>query len=46
MDQQEIQTIQTSGTELITMANAHTVLDQGQADEANEILTKINFGLK
>ena len=46
MDPQEIQTIQTSGMALIDMANAHTVLDQSQADEANEILTKINFGLK
>ena len=46
MDQQEIQTIQSSGTELIAMANAHMVIDQSQADEANEILTKINFGLK
>jgi len=46
MDPQEIQTIQSSGTALIDMANAHMVIDQSQADEANEILTKINFGLK
>ena len=46
MDQQEIQTIQNSGTALIDMANAHIVLDQGQADEANEILIKLNRGLK
>ena len=46
MDPQEIQTIQSSGTALIDMANAHMVLDQSQADEANEILTKINHGLK
>ena len=46
MDTKELQTIQGSGTILIAMANAHTVIDQGQADEANEILTKINHGLK
>ena len=46
MDPQEIQTIQSSDTALIDMANAHIVLDQSHADEANEILTKINHGLK
>ena len=46
MDKNELQTIQESGTGLITMANAHEVLDQSQADEANEILIKINHGLK
>ena len=46
MDTQELQTIQGSGLALIEMANAHEVLDQSQADEANKILTKINFGLK
>lgn len=46
MNPQELQTIQSSGMALVDMANAHMVLDQGQADEANEILTKINHGLK
>ena len=46
MDKNELQVIQESGTELITMANAHMVIDQSRADEANDILTKINHGLK
>lgn len=46
MDTQELQTIQGSGIVLIEMANSHVVLDQEQADEANEILIKINHGLK
>ena len=46
MDKNELQVIQESGTELVAMANAQVVLDQSQADEANEILTKINYGLK
>jgi len=46
MEQTEIQTIQNNGMALIEMANAHMVLNQSQADEANEILTKINHGLK
>jgi len=46
MDKNELQAIQSNGMELIGLANAHMVIDQGQADEANEILTKINHGLK
>jgi len=46
MDKNELQTIQSNGMELIELANAHMVIDQSQADEANEILTKINHGLK
>lgn len=46
MDPQEIQTIQNNGVALTHMANAHMVQNQQQADEANEILTKLNHGLK
>jgi malate synthase len=46
MNNQEIQTIQSSSNAFIEMANAHMVLDQEQADKANDILKTITNGLK
>ena len=46
MKTEELAVIQESGAALIAMANHHGVENQTEADEANEILKKINHGLK